>query len=132
MAIAYVNSVSATGSSSTATVNVASSTNGHVQIIAISVFGTPTISTPSGLTLIRSDLGASSRTNLFSRVNASEPASYSSTLGASTTWVAFSIAWSGVDNTTPIGANDGANDTSGTSVVAPSITTTTANAYLFC
>lgn len=105
MAIAYVN---ATGtelnvSGTTFTVNVPSGvSDGDALLLAVTVdSSTTTVSTPAGWTLV-AETGAQAsgtRTYLYKRIAASEPASYTITLSASGTNASAIIgAWSGMDS----------------------------------
>jgi hypothetical protein len=108
-------------------------TTNDVLLAGISVRGNPTITPPSGWTLVRSD---TSTTVLLQSVyrkvaGGSEPASYSWTfsepIGSAVGGIA---AYSGVATTTPVDVNGGQANASSTSVTAPSVTTTVANTML--
>lgn len=119
------------------TINVPSGTAaGDVMIAAIAVSpNTPTISTPTGWTLVRTLSQTSTTTSrlaIFRRVaTASEPSSYSWTLSTTFTGTVGGITtFSGVDNTTPISVENGQITSSSTTQTTPSITTTFSSSML--
>ncbi|HEX9730119.1 MAG TPA: hypothetical protein VGA37_16605, partial [Gemmatimonadales bacterium] len=93
-----------------------------------------TITPPTGWTLIRTDTWDSGITEILSTyrkvAGASEPASYSWGLTASTGAVGGILSFSGVDTTTPIDVSNGQQVNTGDDVAAPSVTTTVANTML--
>ena len=106
-----------------------------VMIAAIGVSATtPTITAPAGWTLVRR------LTNLLPTANAlavyrktagaSEPASYSWTLSASTGSTGGIMSFAGVDLESPIDVENGATTASNTTHQAPSVTTTAENETL--
>ena len=104
-----------------------------VLVAGITVRGAPTITAPSGWTLVRSDLsGTIIKQEVYRKVaGASEPASYTWTFALPVDGVVGAIAaYSGVNTTTPIDVSGGQTNASSTSVTAPSITTTVANTML--
>jgi hypothetical protein len=108
-------------------------TSGDVMVAAIVVRSDATISTPTGWTLVRSDVsGSSLRQSAYVKVaGGSEPGSYTWTFSAQTPAAAGSIAaYTGVDTTTPVDVSGGQANASSSSVVAPSVTTTIANALV--
>ncbi len=94
----------------------------------------PTVTAPAGWTFIRSDTGfdeANAYQGLWYRVaTASEPGSYTWTLGAGRTYRGAMAAFSDVDTTDPIDAHGGNFDRDAGPIRAPSITTTVANTQL--
>jgi len=108
-------------------------TTDDVLLAGISVRGNPTITPPTGWTLVRSD---ASTTVLLQSVyvkvaTGSEPASYSWTFSVPIASAVGGIAaHSGVDTTTPVDTSGGQANASSTSVTAPSVTTTVADALL--
>jgi RHS repeat-associated protein len=104
-----------------------------VLVAGITMRGAPTITAPSGWTLVRSDASGSTVTQAVYRkvAGGSEPASYTWTFGAPIDGVVGAIAaYSGVNTTTPIDVSGGQANASSTSVTAPSVTTTVTNTKL--
>lgn len=96
--------------------------------------GGRSIDTHASFTLIRNDSHTTTSTLITKsmvRVASSEPASYTFNVsGGSANISAFIIAFSGVDTTTPIDVHGGQENSSGTSVTAPTVTTTVDNCEL--
>jgi hypothetical protein len=108
-------------------------TTNDVLLAGISVRGNPTITAPSGWTLVRSDAsGTTLLQSVYRKVaTGSEPASYTWTFSEPIASAVGGIAaYSGVNTTTPIDVHGGQANASSTSVTAPSVTTTAANAML--
>jgi MSHA biogenesis protein MshQ len=115
-------------------------TTNDVLIAQISARGgfLTTITPPAGWTLIRRNnaggsiipgLGATLASALYYKVaTASEAASYSFSISPSIRTSGGLLVYRGVDTTSPINTSGGQNNASSTSVTAPSITTTVANA----
>ncbi len=104
-----------------------------VLIAAVTVDQTPTISPPAGWTLVRSDANGTIQTQAiyWHAAGGSEPATYTFTFGgAVNSAVAGIAAYSGVNTTTPIDVSSGQANATSTSVTAPSVTTTVANAMI--
>jgi VCBS repeat-containing protein len=106
--------------------------SGDVLVAATSVRGIPTITAPSGWTLVRRD---AKKTNFSQAVfvhvaTGAEPASYTFSFGASGAAVGTIAAYAGVDTASPIAASGGQANGSSTSVTAPSITSGVANTRL--
>jgi RHS repeat-associated protein len=105
-------------------------TTNDVLLAAVTVRGAPTITAPTGWTLIRSDASGTTITQATYRhvAGASEPSTYTWTLGSAVSSAVGTIdAYSGVSTTTPVDVSGGQTNTSSTSVTAPSVTTTVAN-----
>lgn len=94
---------------------------------------TVTISTPTGgatWVLVRDTAltGRSLRMARFRKIAASEPGSYSIDLSAAQRAVVHVSSYSGVNNASPVDVESGAtDDTIGTTIDAPTVTTTQAN-----
>ncbi len=105
-------------------------TTNDVLLGVVSARSTPTITPPSGWTLVRSDVNGTSITQaVYSHVaGASEPSNYTWTFNAPVTTAIGTIdAYSGVSTATPVDVSGGQTNASSTSVTAPSVTTTVAN-----
>jgi hypothetical protein len=77
--------------------------NDHVLVAFIAAVGNPSISTPSGWTLIGTqDASTNVRLAAFYKVASSEPASWTWTLGASQRNIGWVGAYSGVDTASPV------------------------------
>ena len=89
-------------------------------------------STPVGWTLVVSkDNGSSVGISLYKKVAAAvEPALYTWTLGASDRTAAGIVAFRGVDASSPVNVSGAQQNSASTTYIAPSVTTTTANAML--
>jgi len=99
---------------------------GDLVVAAVSTRGAPTITAPSGWTLVRQDAnGSTSRTAVYVRRAASgDPASVSWGLSSSQAAVVSFSSYSGVSSSTPVEASSGTvRTTSSRSVTAPSVTT---------
>jgi hypothetical protein len=104
-----------------------------VMVANIYVVGTnPTITAPSGWTLILSTLdGTTARLSTYYKVaGASEPASYQWTFSGASMTEGGIITFYGVITTSPIDVYDGQANAASTSYTAPSVTTTVGNAML--
>jgi hypothetical protein len=103
-------------------------------LASIVIRGSATIATPTGWTLVRSDVnGSTMRVSTYRRLAATnEPASYVFTFSKSTTASTAGVAiYAGVDPINPINAHAGqVNTKSTTQVVAPAVTTTTGGTLL--
>jgi hypothetical protein len=90
------------------------------------------ITVPGGWTLVRQVNNSNNEGLAVYRMVAggSEPASYSWTFGQSRSLSGGILAFTGVDNTTPIDVESGQATAEGTTHATPSITTTQANAVL--
>ena len=98
-----------------------------VMVAAVAVRGVPTVTAPSGWTLIRSDSNGSSMKLLSYRRTAtgSEPANYTWTFSSARAAAGTITAYIGVDTTSPVDVHSGlANTTDSALIVAPSVTTT--------
>ena len=105
-------------------------TTNDVLLGMVSVRSGPTITPPSGWTLVRSDVNGTSLTQAVYRkvAGGSEPSSYSWTFdGPVSAVVGTIVAYSGVNTGTPVDVSGGQANASSTSVTAPSVTTTVAN-----
>jgi hypothetical protein len=131
--------VSATSASQVASTSIAvpvpaGATTGRLMLASITIRGSATIATPTGWTLIRSDVnGSTMRVSTYRRFAATnEPASYVFTFSKSTTASTAGMAvYAGVDPTNPINAHAGqVNTRNTTQVVAPALTTTIAGTLL--
>lgn len=108
-------------------------TTNDVLLAMVTVRSLPTITAPSGWTLVRSDVsGTALLQSVYVKVaGASEPASYTWTFDVPVSAAAGGIsAYSGVDTTTPVNVSGGQANAASTTVTAPSVTTTVANARL--
>jgi hypothetical protein len=94
---------------------------GDVLIAGLFVRGAPTVTPPSGWTLIRQDGSAYSYVRV---AGGSEPSSYKWTFPENHSAVGGIGAYSGVDAVTPVQASNGQVNTKSVSVTAPSVTTT--------
>jgi hypothetical protein len=92
----------------------------------------PTITAPTGWTLIREDTNTSSNQDValyYRAASASEPSSYTWSANANIGFTGIISAYACVDTIAPIDAHAGETGSSG-DPVAPSITTTSANDWL--
>lgn len=123
-------------SGTSVTVNVPSGTvDGDVMIAQISWMSNTvkTVTPPGGWTLLETDVNSAFEQRTYVRVASSEPANYAWTFSGTVRVEAGIGSFIGVDNTTPIDVSNGQFNSSSTSVTAPSVTTTVANALLvFC
>jgi hypothetical protein len=99
---------------------------GQVMVAAVSLNDDATVSAaPTGWTLVREDSVNPIRQVVYVRViGGTEPSSYTWTLSGSRRVAGGITAYSGVDTTTPVDTSAASLNPSGTSVAAPSITTT--------
>lgn len=108
-------------------------TTNDVLLAAVIVHGTPTITPPTGWTLIRSDVNGTDlkQAVYWHLAGGSEPSTYtfSFSVPVSAT-VAGIAAYSGVNTTTPIDVSAGQANASSSSITAPSVTTTVANTMI--
>jgi hypothetical protein len=95
--------------------------SGDVLIAGLYVREQPTITPPSGWTLIRQDGKAYSYVHV---AGPAEPASYKWTFPAVHTAAGGIVAYSGVSNVTPVQATSGKVNGKSKSITAPSVTTT--------
>lgn len=138
--ISYRSSATAHNGSaaSSITVNKPSGTvTNDVMLATIFVRGlgtTPSVTAPSGWTLIRQDNidgGLTAVMPSYYRVaGASEPANYTWTFDSSRLAVAVISSYSGVNTSAPIDAHNGHSTPTSSPITAPSVTTTVANAML--
>ena len=112
----------------TLVINVPAGTaQGNVMMATVTVTGTTAPTTPSGWTVAKSSTGTALRQATYYRVaGASEPASYSWSLGSSRAAAGGIVTYSGVNQTAPVDATATANGASGNAEVA-SVTTSAAN-----
>ncbi|MGH2477889.1 MAG: Ig-like domain-containing protein, partial [Candidatus Limnocylindrales bacterium] len=105
---------------------------GDALLASVSVRGNPTITPPSGWTLVRLDINANTmRQAVFVRsAGGSEPTSYTFALSNAQSASGGIVAYSGVDGVSPIDADGGQVNPASTSITAPSITTTGADRML--
>jgi hypothetical protein len=92
-----------------------------------------TITPPAGWTQVRTDAnGSTVNQTIYRKVaGGSEPASYAFTFSVPVSAaVGGMVAYSGVDTTNPVDVHGGQTNASSTSVTAPSVTTTVADAML--
>ena len=84
-------------------------TTGRLMLASIVIRGSATIATPTGWTLVRTDVnGSTMRVSTYRRFAvATEPASYTFTFSKSTTATAGIAVYAGVDPTNPINAQAG-------------------------
>lgn len=132
-AISYVNSNSA--SSSTTLLAITKPTNtttNDVLIATVAGAGTAAMSAPSGWNLLQDTTTASSgmRVMTFYRIATStEGATYTFTTGSVRNWEGGMIALRGANQVVPIDTSGESTGASG-NVVAPSVTTTSANQWI--
>jgi hypothetical protein len=105
---------------------------GDAMLAAVAFRGNPTITPPTGWTLVRQDLnGNAHRQAIFVRIaGATEPTSYVFTLSNAQSAAGGIVVYSGVDQTTPVDVHGGQLNASSTSATAPSVTTTGTNRML--
>lgn len=102
-------------------------TTGDFLLAAVSTRGAPTITPPSGWTLVRQDVnGTTGRQAVYSHVaTASDPASYTFTLSSSQAGAATVLDYTGANAAKPVDASGGLVATAASkNVIAPSVTTT--------
>ena len=106
---------------------------GDVLIAAVAVRGVPTVTAPTGWTLIRSDSnGSSMKTLSYWRVaTSSEPANWTWSFSSARAAAGTITAYTGVNTSNPVDVHSGfANTTDSTQILAPSVTTTGVNERL--
>ncbi len=104
---------------------------GDVLIAALALSGNPTISVPSGWTLVQSQVTGSYRQVAYVRVVvAGENPSYAWSFSTSTAVAGGITAYRGVDPSQPIEAAAGQTNTSSSTIQAPTVTTTSPAALL--
>ena len=98
---------------------------GDVLVARSAVRGTPTITTPVGWSLVRTDVRSTTFTQaVYIHVaGGAEPASYTFSFSANATAVGSVASYIGVDTVNPIAAHSGQSNASSTSLTAPSATT---------
>ena len=94
---------------------------GDVLVAQISTRGRPTITSPSGWRLIRTDdNGTTMRQAVYVKVRtSSEPSTYTWTLSSAQAAVTIVAAYSGVDPAAPVGASSGQANAASRTIVAP-------------
>ncbi len=107
-------------------------TANDVLLAAVTVRGAPIITAPAGWTPVRNDARAPTFTQaVYVHVaGGSEPANYTFTFDSSQTAVGTIVAYSGVDNTTPIAAHNAQVTSSSSTITAKSVTTAVPNTQL--
>jgi RHS repeat-associated protein len=101
------------------------------QIAWTAAAGIPSLTAPTGWTLVNNTANTSSTESIYWHVaGASEPATYNFTFSAPTEATGAIVGYTGADPNTPIDASAAATDTNTTSHVAPAVTTTGANETL--
>ena len=132
--IAFRSATGTTVASGTSiTLNKPSGTaSGDVLVAAIEIGGTTTVTAPSGWTLVRSTTSGSALTQAtyVHAAGTSEPASYQWRFSTSRLASGAVAAYVGVNTTTPVDVSSGGSSSGSTSIVAPSVTTTTAGDML--
>jgi PKD repeat protein len=128
--VRYKGSTSAGNSSTNTVVLPAPSARapGDRLLAAIATRGGPTLTPPSGWTLVRQDIKSTTvRQAIYSHVaTSSEPTSYTWTLSSAQGAAGVMLDYSGVSATTPVDAQGGqVGAAASKSIVAPSVTTTT-------
>ena len=129
-------SVDQAGSASSIAINQPAGTvKGDVLVAVVAVRpNTIAITAPSGFVLVQRQDQTTGNTNavaVYRKIaTASEPASYTFTATGNTGLAGGVMAFSGVDNTTPVDVSAGALIVSGTSFTAPAVTTTIANTMI--
>ncbi|MBS1884242.1 MAG: hypothetical protein JSS97_14950 [Actinobacteria bacterium] len=125
--VAMATSQNATGSTSLAISKPTGVAEGDVMIAAVTAAGTGTITAPSGWTAIKNvTVGTTMRQlTMYKVAVASEPTSYSWSLGTSRAASGGIVDYRGVNQTVPIDATGSATGTSG-NATAPSVTTSAA------
>ncbi len=102
---------------------------GDVMLTQIVLRDNDPITAPTGWSLVRRS-GSGLASAIYVKVaGPAEPASYSWALPNTSRYAAGVASWANVDNVTPVNAHGGAGG-SGSSIVAPSLTTTAANTML--
>jgi hypothetical protein len=127
MTVAFVADADVTNGTAGTSVVVSRPTgtaDGHVLVAFIAAVGNPSISTPSGWTLIGTQDGSTgTRIAAYQKVASSEPASWTWTLGSSQRNIGWVGAYSGVDTSSPVfdtlsgSAGSGTSYTSGSDTI---------------
>jgi PKD repeat protein len=123
-------SASSAGNASTNTVVLpqpAGLQSGDLLLAAVNVRGNPTITPPSGWTLIRQDInGTTARQAVYwHRADSTEPANYTWTFSKAQGAAAVLLDYTGVGSATPIDASGGlVATTASRNITTPSVTTT--------
>ncbi len=129
-AIGFVAASSANNGSGAKTLVIdvpAGTVQGNVMMATVTVTGTTAPTAPSGWTVAKSSTGTALRQATYYRVaGASEPASYSWSLGSSRAAAGGIVTYNGVNQTAPVDATATANGASGNAEIA-SVTTSAAN-----
>jgi hypothetical protein len=131
--IAFRSATGTTVNGTSITLNKPSGTaSGDVLVAAIEISGTTTVTAPSGWTLVRSTTSGSTLTQAtyVHIAGSSEPSSYQWRFAASRLASGAVAAYVGVDGTTPVDVSSGGSSSGSTSIVGPSVTTTTAGELL--
>ncbi|MFL6005040.1 MAG: LamG-like jellyroll fold domain-containing protein [Gaiellaceae bacterium] len=99
---------------------------GDVLVVAVEVRGAPTITAPSGWTLVRTDTsGTTIRQALYTRVaQATEPASYTWSFSASQAAFGVVSSYAGVNTTAPLDGATGRVNASSTAIATNAFNTT--------
>jgi len=106
---------------------------GDVMVAAVGVRGAPTITAPSGWTLVRVDTdGSTMRQAVYTRTATSgEPSAYSWSFSARTASAGgLVVAYHGVDTASPIDASSGRANAESDAITAPSLSTTVTDTLL--
>ena len=120
-----------TGTTSLVLAKPTGTTTNDVLVAAVTVRGTPTITPPLGWTAVRTDTrGTALRQAVFVHVAGVGEPLYTWTFSQAQTAVGTIAAYSGVDTSHPIDADNGQTTASSTTITAPSVTTTMANTQL--
>lgn len=124
-----------TNNSGAVSVNVPSGLEGGDLMVAmVSYRNSPTLTTPSGWTLIRTD--SSTGTNKLTQalyyrvVSPPEPASYTFNASSNENGAGVIIGYSGVDNASPIDIDGGTPTNASGTITAPSVNATSATGRL--
>jgi peptidoglycan/xylan/chitin deacetylase (PgdA/CDA1 family) len=125
-----------TGQASNATTIVlnkpAGTASGDVLLAAIDILGAPTVTMPTGWTLVRSTSVGTTLTQAVyvHAAGSSEPTSYTWRFSTARTASGAVAAYVGVNPTTPIGVSSGGTSSSSKSITAPSVTTSVSGTLL--
>ena len=103
---------------------------GDVLVAVVDVRSTPAITPPQGWSLIRVENGGSAlRQAVYVRVaTANEPAGYGWAFSTAQSAAGAVLAYAGVNTESPVDASSGAGSSGSSSIVAPSLTTTSTDA----
>ncbi|MFP5346714.1 MAG: hypothetical protein ACLGIA_06785 [Actinomycetes bacterium] len=123
---------STNGSTSVVVSRPAGVAAGNVMVAGLTVRGTPTVTAPSGWTLVRNDVnGTAIRQAVYVRVaGASEPTSYTWGLSQSKAAVGQILGYAGVSTSNPVDVSGAQVRSSSTNITSPSVTTTAAGALV--